>query len=113
MPTAQWYLIQYDIRCKKRLVRVYRTLSSCAYALQRSVFAWYGTAEALNALQQQLSNIINAKEDDIRGYRIKNPLLLFGQSCFVDGAYFAGFPPHQHLALSALTEPSHAISHFS
>lgn len=105
MHTPQWYLIQYDIRCKKRLQRVHRTLKRCAYALQKSVFAWYGTAPELAVLQQQLTQLINAKEDDVRGYRIREPLLLFGQLSFIEGAYFAGYPPHEQVALEVLHQP--------
>tara|TARA_R110002167_G_scaffold366254_1_gene594024 strand:+ start:22314 stop:22646 length:333 start_codon:yes stop_codon:yes gene_type:complete len=103
--TRYWHLIQYDIRCPRRGQKIYRLLKSCAFALQESVFAWQGTDTELQHLQQQLQERINPREDDIRGYRIDNPLLLFGQSPFASDVWFQGYPPHQHCPLEWLAEP--------
>ena len=100
-----WHLIQYDIRHPKRLRRVFRLLKSCAFALQESVFAWQGTDAELVVLQQALQDCINPKEDDIRGYRLRHPLLLFGRSPFVADVYFQGYPPHQHCPMEWLSNP--------
>lgn len=105
MQKSHWYLIQYDIRHPKRLRRVHRLLKTCAFALQESVFAWQGTLNQLDNLQQQLQKIINAKEDDIRGYRIRYPLMLFGELPFTSDTYFAGFPPSQPCPAEYLAQP--------
>lgn len=97
--TPSWYLIQYDIRNKARLQRVYRLLKSSAIPVQESVFAWQGTHTELEQLQQQLLQRINPTEDDIRGYRIRQPLQLYGESPFIAGGWFTGYPPHVHKAL--------------
>ncbi len=100
--TRHWYLIQYDIRDARRGQRVYRFLKTCAFSLQESVFAWQGTNAELAVLQQHLKRLINAKEDDIRGYQLSYPLRLFGTSPFVSDLYFSGYPTHQHAQLAEL-----------
>lgn len=104
MKRKQWYLIQYDIADAVRLRRVHRLLKSCALAVQNSVFAWHGYATELTQLQDRLQQMINPKADDIRGYRIRNPLLLIGQSPFIQDAYFSCLPAHQHGPLDWLAE---------
>lgn len=102
--TQNWYLIQYDIRDIRRGQRVYRLLKACAFSLQESVFAWQGSSAELVALQQRLNRLINLKEDDIRGYKLSHPVLLFGASPFTSDVYFSGYPPHQHSPLSGLNQ---------
>ncbi|MGB2131546.1 MAG: hypothetical protein ACPHXW_08940, partial [Marinobacterium sp.] len=48
MPTQRqhWSLIAYDVRSPRRIQRLHRFLRTQAYALQESVFAWYGTEQA-------------------------------------------------------------------
>jgi CRISPR-associated endonuclease Cas2 len=84
--SPHWYLIQYDIGSPRRCRQVHRLLKSCAFALQESVFAWFGDQTELTALQQQLTQRINPKEDGIRGYRLHYPLLLFGELPFTPDA---------------------------
>ncbi|WP_338352698.1 CRISPR-associated endonuclease Cas2 [Thalassolituus oleivorans] len=102
---AHWYLITYDVRHPKRCQRIYRHLKKCAFALQESIFAWKGTQTELQQLQYELSSRINVSEDDIRGYRLHYPLMLFGRSPFVVDVYFQGYPPHQHCPLEWLHNP--------
>ena len=104
MRRKQWYLIQYDIADPARLRRVHKRLKSCALAVQNLVFAWYGCPKELAQLQQVLKRLINRDHDDVRGYRLKNPLLLIGRSPFVEDAYFVGLPPHQHCPLEWLEQ---------
>lgn len=100
-----WYLIQYDIRHLERGRKVHRHLKSCAFALQESVFAWQGNNTELAELQTRLQDLINTGEDDIRGYRLQHPLILFGQSPFVADVWFQGYPPHQLCPLEWLRNP--------
>ena len=104
-----WYLITYDIRHPRRLQRVHRYLKSCAIALQESVFAWQGTPAELQHLKQQLHQRINAAEDDIRGYRLHHPLLIFGRSPFAHDVYYQGYPTHQHCPLEWLSNPPESL----
>lgn len=102
-------IAHYDIADKKRLQRVHRFLKSCAFALQGSVYAWYGNSEALRHFKKKLRTLINPNEDDVRGYMLKNALWLFGVSPFVEGVYFGGYPPHVHCALDKLLKAT--VSH--
>ncbi|MFT0213936.1 CRISPR-associated endonuclease Cas2 [Pseudomonas sp. F1_0610] len=90
----RWYLIQYDIRNKQRLRKVHKLLSSISIPIQESVFAWLGTEKELDRLQQKLKSLINLYEDDIRGYLIKHPIILYGQSPFTEDVYFDNYPPY-------------------
>ncbi|MBM94512.1 MAG: CRISPR-associated endonuclease Cas2 [Oceanospirillaceae bacterium] len=104
-----WYLIQYDIANPKRLQRVYRLLKSCAIPLQHSVFAWQGNQHQLAELKRQLTQRINLDEDDIRGYRIRKPIYLFGRNPLPDDLAFDGGPPHRHCPISALQHAPEAL----
>lgn len=111
MKRKQWYLIQYDIADPARLRRVHRLLKSCALAIQNSVFAWLGCSTELASLQDKLQQIIDPNTDDIRGYRLKNPMLLIGQSPFLQDAYFSCLPAHQHCPLEWLVEHPPGLFH--
>lgn len=93
--SKSWYLIQYDIANKRRLAKVHKFLCSIAIPLQNSVFAWFGSSKELDHLQQNLKKIINIYEDDIRGYLITQPIVLYGQSPFIEEVYFDNYPPHE------------------
>lgn len=99
-----WYVIQYDIKCPKRGQKVLRHLKTCAFALQKSVFAWQGTTIELDALQTKLLQLINPKQDDIRGYLISKQLLLFGANPFLEESYFSGYPPHNHYQVAQISQ---------
>lgn len=93
---GRWYLLAYDIRCSRRLQRVHKFLRTKAYAVQESVFAWYGNQHDVEELQRQLLSRIKPGEDDFRGYRLPaNKVLHFwGASPFLDGIIDNGYPPH-------------------
>lgn len=102
---SQWYVIQYDIKCPGRGRKILKFLKTCAFALQGSVFAWRGNGDELERLKQDLSQIINLQQDDVRGYLIRTPLRLFGVNPFVDSCFFSGFPPHKICPLQWLACP--------
>ncbi|GGY39171.1 hypothetical protein GCM10011297_10470 [Bacterioplanes sanyensis] len=101
---ADWYLIAYDIRDVKRLRRVHRFLRAEGIAVQESVFAWYGDGRQLNDLQKQLRQLIDERYDDVRGYRLlpQRPLCLLGQTPFMSGVLFEGYPIHWYRDWSEL-----------
>lgn len=100
------FLIQYDVRCPRRLQRVYKLLKKQAYFIQNSVFIWLGNAEELDVLKVELALRINEKEDDVRAYQLHNPLLLFGSSPFLnDDVYFDGYPNYIDCPNKWLIEP--------
>ncbi|WP_417533697.1 CRISPR-associated endonuclease Cas2 [Marinobacterium stanieri] len=92
-----WSLIAYDVRSPRRIQRLHRFLRTQAYALQESVFAWYGTEQAKLQLQARMLDFINAAEDDLRGYRMRagTEIQLWGKSPFVEGVFDTGYPPHK------------------
>lgn len=100
-----WYLIQYDIADPRRLARVHRLLKTCSFFVQESVCVWQGSSAELTLLQQQLKKLIKPSQDDIRGYRLLNPLNLIGVSPFSNATYFAGYPPHVSHPLAWLEQP--------
>tara|TARA_R110002167_G_scaffold366450_1_gene597502 strand:- start:12396 stop:12725 length:330 start_codon:yes stop_codon:yes gene_type:complete len=107
--TACWYLIQYDIRNPRRLQRIHRLLKRTAIALQESVFAWHGNTRQLGVLKRQLRQHMDEQEDDIRGYRLQHPLLLFGESPFTEECWFDGYPPHRLCPHIWLRQPPAAL----
>ncbi len=66
------FLVCYDIANPKRLVRVHRYLKKQGMPLQYSVFLVQETGESMDQLLDDLSDIINAKKDDIRAYSINS-----------------------------------------
>lgn len=62
------YLVCYDIKEPKRLVRVYKLMKGKGIHLQYSVFHCSLTWPDLIKLKAELAEIINQKEDDIRIY---------------------------------------------
>lgn len=62
------YLVCYDITDPKKLARVFRLLKGYGIHLQYSVFQCSMTWPELIKLKEQIANIINPKEDDIRIY---------------------------------------------
>lgn len=98
----KWHLIQYDIRDPKRLRRVHRLLKSQAVAVQNSVFAWFGHTLELRDLQAKLQECIKAGEDDVRGYELHHPLMLYGSTAFVEDTYGNSLPPYQHCPIDTL-----------
>lgn len=105
---SHWYILCYDIRNVRRLQRVHKFLRTEAYALQESVFAWYGNQEEVERLQQELISRIKPSEDDFRGYRLPaNRLIKFwGSSPFLDGILDNGYPPHMIEHLTSVDEIS-------
>jgi CRISPR-associated endonuclease Cas2 len=61
------FLIAYDVRCPKRLVRLHRFLASRSLAVQYSVFAASGDFRWASTLASDLSGLIEP-EDDVRIY---------------------------------------------
>jgi len=66
---ASW-LVTYDIANKRRLVRVFKCLKREGIPLQYSVFMVEATNAKMGALIAKIATIINAKEDDVRSYRL-------------------------------------------
>ena len=67
------YLLCYDISCQKRLAKVARLLEKNAIRIQFSIFFLPKTTKnELYYIAEDIIDIINPKEDDIRIYTIKD-----------------------------------------
>ena len=69
MEVKHW-LIVYDIRNAKRLVKVSKCIESYAWRIQKSVFESSATAETIGRLKRELKRIIDAEEDFILFFEI-------------------------------------------
>ena len=70
MARPGWYMVAYDIASPKRLGKTHRLLKKRGLAVQRSVFLVNGDEKSLNRLLDQLADIMNPRQDDIRAYPI-------------------------------------------
>lgn len=66
------FIITYDISCEKRLRKIAKLLEKNALRIQKSVYLYKGaTKENLYDLLQNVLELLNEKEDDLRVYKIK------------------------------------------
>lgn len=73
MARPGWYMVAYDIASPKRLGKIHRLLKKRGLAVQKSIFLVNGDEKSLNRLLDQLADIMNLKQDDIRAYPITHP----------------------------------------
>ncbi len=87
--TAPAFLICYDIADPRRLVRVHRFLLRHAMPVQYSVFVGRFSRTALRALMAGLAVRINARQDDVRIYRIpeRPDLVRLGSAALPEGVF--------------------------
>jgi CRISPR-associated protein Cas2 len=62
------WIIAYDIANPKRLVRVHRFMCKHAIAQQHSVFKATLSTAQMRKLKEELAQLIDPKEDDVRLY---------------------------------------------
>lgn len=67
---TQPWLVVYDISDPKRLARVFKTLKKAGTPVQYSVFAVDATAMGMGTLMAAIAKLIDAREDDVRAYRL-------------------------------------------
>lgn len=81
------YVVCYDIADPKRLSRVHRCLKNEGLPLQYSVFNCCLTEKQLGLLMQNLKDLIDPREDDVRVYPLPQhtETLTLGQPMFPDG----------------------------
>lgn len=65
------FLIAYDIRDPKRLIKVHKAVSRRAFALQYSLFVADLDANGINELKQAISACASKQEDDVRVYLLR------------------------------------------
>ncbi len=64
------YVVCYDIRNPKRLLKVYRFMKRRAVHIQYSVFYCRLTRSELVELKQGLNSLIDTRRDDVRVYPV-------------------------------------------
>jgi len=75
------FIISYDISDKKRLRKVAKILEKEAMRFQYSLYIYYNVSDfQLKKLLQQIVNIIDEDNDDLRVYKINNFGLSFGNA---------------------------------
>lgn len=67
--TVPW-LVTYDIAHPRRLAKVFKVLKKAGVPVQYSVFSVDASAMSMGTLMAQLAQLIDAKEDDVRAYRL-------------------------------------------
>ena len=82
MAHSNWYLIAYDVKEKRRLQRLHKAIQAIALPLQHSVFVYQGDADILNRTLNQLVQLIDESEDDLRCYPIHSleAIWFYGQA---------------------------------
>ncbi|MBV7387279.1 CRISPR-associated endonuclease Cas2 [Pasteurellaceae bacterium TAE3-ERU1] len=88
------YLIGYDIRNQKRLVKVYKTLCGYATPIQYSIFLYQGSKKVLDACCAKVLSIIDEKEDDLRIFQLPENSIQWclGKSFMPEGIFWTGLP---------------------
>ena len=70
MSARAFHAIAYDVPNDKRRLKVARLLERYGERVQYSVFEMWLTAEEADTVRRELLAIINAKEDQVRIYRL-------------------------------------------
>lgn len=84
------YLICYDIADPKRLGKVHRKAVKHAIFIQYSVYYLHGNQQQLERLLDELRQVIDETEDDIRAYTV-SPLddaIMLGKSWLPSGVHW-------------------------
>ena len=64
------WLVTYDIAERRRLAQVFKMLKKAGVPVQYSVFSVGASAVTMGQLMVKITQIIHAKEDDVRAYRL-------------------------------------------
>jgi len=89
-----WYIISYDIREPKRLLRLHYRLKKEAIALQKSVFLV--KSHRLSKVKEIVKQYTKSSEDDVRLYPITHPNAIWAAGRQADSLSNLGIKPHKH-----------------
>lgn len=67
------YLICYDIASPKRLGKVHRRILRHAIFVQYSVYYLKGNKKALDAALEDIRDVLDEQQDDVRAYTVAPP----------------------------------------
>ena len=96
------YLIGYDISDEKRLQKIHKRMTKYATPIQYSIFLFEGTEKTLRHCIEDVLDIFNKKEDDLRIYPLPKEAKQwqFGKSVLPEGIIWTALPPNQTQALN-------------
>jgi CRISPR-associated protein Cas2 len=88
------FVIGYDISNPRRLQKVYRAMIKHATPIEYSVFVLDGTMHAAVRCMQEISRLIDPKEDDLRCYPLprRGLQLRLGKPALPEGIVWTGLP---------------------
>ncbi len=66
----RFYVICFDVRDERRLVKISKTLEDFGCRVQRSLFECYLDETKLKALEEKLAGILDPEEDQVRYYNL-------------------------------------------
>jgi CRISPR-associated protein Cas2 len=91
---SQHWLIGYDITQPRRLGRVHRALVSRAMPIEYSIFLFIGSEKGLAECLAAISDLIDAKTDDVRCYPLPGRGLQerIGRATLPAGIHWTGLP---------------------
>lgn len=73
MRGRHWYLLAYDICEPRRLRRVHYYLRKRGLAAQESVFFLHASEAELKEILDEVAELMELREDDLRAYPIQHP----------------------------------------
>lgn len=88
------WVVGYDIRDSRRLIKVHRAMVKVACPLEYSVFLFQGTKAALEAVIVRVKKLIKLSADDVRAYELSESGLQFriGKAALPKGIVWTGMP---------------------
>ena len=88
------WVIGYDIREPRRLIKVHRAMAKVACQLEYSIFLFQGTSAALDAVIARVKKLVKLSADDVRAYELPESGMQFriGKPALPKGIVWTGMP---------------------
>lgn len=88
------WVIGYDIREPRRLIKVHRAMAKVACQLEYSIFLFEGTRAALDAVIARVKKLVKLSADDVRAYELPESGMQFriGKPALPKGIVWTGMP---------------------
>lgn len=88
------WIIGYDITSPRRLIRVHRAMVSRATPIEYSIFLFCGNEHALEECLQTVTDLLDARTDDVRCYPLPQRGLQerIGRATLPEGIVWTALP---------------------
>jgi CRISPR-associated protein Cas2 len=88
------FVIGYDVRHPRRLLRVHRAMCKHAVPIEYSVFVLEGSEQAAARCMAEVTKLIDPTEDDLRCYPLPSRGIRFrlGKPALPEGIVWTGLP---------------------